>query len=102
MRSTIDIIVHANNLNVNNEDENQVHITKEQKLEFESFWQLNRMRPFTARNIVLESLCPQLYGMYIVKLAVALLIAGGVSRRSINGTTVRGHSHLLLVGDPGE
>ena len=40
--------------------------------------------------------------MYIVKLAVALLMTGGVSRRDPNGTTVRGESHLLLVGDPGE
>lgn len=54
-----------------------------------------------ARNIILSSLCPKLYGMYIVKLAVCLVIAGGVSRRDQSGTRVRGESHLMLAGDPG-
>ena len=54
-----------------------------------------------ARNIILNSLCPQLYGMYVVKLAVCLVLTGGVSRQDPNGIRVRGESHLLLVGDPG-
>lgn len=39
--------------------------------------------------------------MYIVKLAVCLVIAGGVSRSDQSGTRVRGESHLMLAGDPG-
>jgi DNA helicase MCM9 len=46
-------------------------------------------------------MCPQLYGMYIVKMAVSLMLLGGVSRQDSNGVRVRGESHLLLVGDPG-
>jgi DNA helicase MCM9 len=53
------------------------------------------------RNIILSSLCPKLYGMYIVKLAVSLVIAGGVVDYDTNGARVRGDSHLLLAGDPG-
>jgi DNA replicative helicase MCM subunit Mcm2 (Cdc46/Mcm family) len=40
--------------------------------------------------------------MFLVKLAVALALCGGVSRRE--GDTpggVRGDVHLLLIGDPG-
>nr|DBA26615.1 TPA: hypothetical protein GDO54_010856 [Pyxicephalus adspersus] len=42
----------------------------------------------SGRNEILASLCPQIFGMFVVKLAVAMVLAGG-------------ESHLLLVGDPG-
>ena len=32
----------------------------------------------TGRNHILASLCPQVYGLYVVKLAVAMVLAGGV------------------------
>ncbi|OUC40961.1 MCM2/3/5 family protein [Trichinella nativa] len=43
----------------------------------------------------------RMYQMYLVKLAVLLVIIGGVSRRSESGTMLRGDCHLLLIGDPG-
>jgi len=46
--------------------------------EFTSFWELYRQRPFTGRNQILASVCPQVYGLYVVKLAVALVLIGGV------------------------
>jgi DNA helicase MCM9 len=40
--------------------------------------------------------------MFIVKLAVALAIIGGVARIDPkHGTRVRGESHMLMVGEPG-
>ena len=55
----------------------------------------------TGRNIILKSMCSQLRGMYVVKLAVTLFLTGGVSRSDNSGNHIHGESHLLLVGDPG-
>ncbi|CAB0009622.1 unnamed protein product [Nesidiocoris tenuis] len=43
----------------------------------------------------------QVYGLYLIKLAVVLVLAGGVAQNPGTGARVRGESHLLLVGDPG-
>lgn len=70
------------------------------RCEFDQFWSKYGNTPIRARNMILANLCPQLCGMFIVKLAVALTIIGGCPREE-HGTRVRGQSHLLLVGDPG-
>jgi hypothetical protein len=44
---------------------------------------------------------PQIYGMFVVKLAMALMVVGGVPRCDEAGTHIRGEIHMLLVGDPG-
>ena len=53
-----------------------------QKSEILKFWEDNRNDPLSARNQILSSLCPQVYGLYVVKLAVALALAGGVQVRN--------------------
>ena len=49
-----------------------------QKEEIEKFWEEHKLKPLTGRNHILSCLCPQVYGLYVVKLAVAMVLAGGV------------------------
>lgn len=56
------------------------------------------------RDLILKSICPEVHGMYIVKLAIALAVCsnvGQVTATANDSTDVRGSSHLLLIGDPG-
>lgn len=46
--------------------------------------------PVLGRNEILASLCPQVFGLYVVKLAVAMVLAGGVQRTDATGTRTRG------------
>ncbi|KAJ3381019.1 DNA helicase mcm9 [Entophlyctis sp. JEL0112] len=50
---------------------------------------------------VLCSFNPNIVGMSLVKLAVMLVLCGGVSKLDKSGLKMRGDSHILLVGDPG-
>lgn len=52
------------------------------------------------RDQIVASICPQVYGLAWVKLAVALSLVGGVTKQFHSGHRVRGDSHLLLIGDP--
>lgn len=56
----------------------------------ENCWYYLILLPFLGRNEILASLCPQVFGMYLVKLAVAMVLAGGIQRTDATGTRVRG------------
>eukprot|EP00795_Rhopilema_esculentum_P011190 gene11190-20149_t len=97
----IELVLRANNLVVNNNQSSSVILTDEIKREFDDFWERHKLYPLKGRNEILASFCPQIFGLYLVKLSVALTLIGGIQRLSKSGTRVRGESHLLLVGDPG-
>ena len=54
-----------------------------------------------AREQIIASIAPSIYGHEDVKRAIALLLFGGVPKVHPDGVRVRGDIHILLVGDPG-
>ncbi|KAM4521747.1 DNA helicase MCM9 isoform 2-T4 [Odontesthes bonariensis] len=100
-RCDVELVLKANNIEVNNQHAVAALLVKDVQKEFEDFWNSYRHDPIAGRNQILLSLCPQVFGMYVIKLAVAMVLAGGVQRIDSSGTKIRGECHMLLVGDPG-
>ncbi|XP_043930332.1 DNA helicase MCM9 isoform X2 [Protopterus annectens] len=101
VRCDLEIVLKANFLEVNNEQPNGVVINDEVRKEYEDFWNKYQTEPLAGRSEILASLCPQVFGMYVVKLAVAMVLAGGVQRIDTAGTKVRGLT-VTAVKDSGE
>lgn len=57
--------------------------------------------PMNVTFFALSSNDPQVYGMHIAKLALAVVLCGGVAKTNETETRVRGEPHLLFIGDPG-
>ncbi|KAJ3070646.1 DNA helicase mcm9 [Podochytrium sp. JEL0797] len=100
-RADIDIVMFANHIRVHNEQRTNLLLTDELKQEFQSFWDSYDGRLIDGRNFIINSFCPKIVGMSLVKLAVMLVLSGGVSKVEKSGMKMRGDSHILLVGDPG-
>ncbi|CAN1302939.1 Probable DNA helicase MCM9 [Linum perenne] len=101
VRSNLDPVLIANHVRRTNELKSDVDIPNDIMITFKQFWSDFEDCPLKGRNIILQGICPQVFGLFTVKLAVALTLIGGVQHVDASGTKIRGESHLLLVGDPG-
>ncbi|KAL3538681.1 hypothetical protein ACH5RR_002047 [Cinchona calisaya] len=101
VRCDLDPVVVANYVRRMNELKSGIDIPDDVIMKFKQFWSDFKNTPLKGRNAILRGICPQVFGLFTVKLAVALTLIGGVQHIDASGTKVRGESHLLLVGDPG-
>ncbi|XP_057804036.1 probable DNA helicase MCM9 isoform X4 [Salvia miltiorrhiza] len=101
VRCDLDPVLVANYVRRMNELKSDVDIPNDIILKFKNFWTDFKDTPLRGRNAILRGICPQIFGLFTVKLAVALTLIGGVQHVDASGTKIRGESHLLLVGDPG-
>ncbi|XP_034939712.1 DNA helicase MCM9-like [Chelonus insularis] len=100
-RTDATTVMIANNVAVLRKVLDSSYPEKEIKEIFENYWKKYQDNPLVGRNNLLASICPQLFGMYTVKLALAIVLAGGVPKVNQTGVRVRGDPHLLMIGDPG-
>ncbi|KAF6170302.1 hypothetical protein GIB67_042992 [Kingdonia uniflora] len=77
-----------------NELKSAIDIPNDVVQQFKHFWSEHKDAPLKGRNAILRGICPQVFGLFTVKLA-------GVQHVDASGTKIRGESHFLLVGDPG-
>ncbi|XP_062104131.1 probable DNA helicase MCM9 [Humulus lupulus] len=101
VRCDLDLVLIANHVRRTNELKSDITIPHDVIMKFNQFWNEFKDTPLKGRNAILQGVCPQIFGLFTVKLAVALTLIGGVQHVDASGTKVRGESHLLLVGDPG-
>ncbi|XP_074284799.1 putative DNA helicase MCM9 [Silene latifolia] len=101
VRCDLDPVLVANHVRWTNELKSDLDIPDDIVIKFKKFWEKFKDTPLEGRNAILKGICPQVFGLFTVKLAVALTLIGGVQHVDNSGTKIRGESHLLLVGDPG-
>lgn len=100
-RCQLEMVVRANHIRASAGRTGLAAVSDALLADFDDFWDYFADRPLQGRDAILQSICPQLHGLYHVKLAFALVLTGGVGQEHGNGTRQRGESHLLLIGDPG-
>ncbi|KAM3967013.1 LOW QUALITY PROTEIN: uncharacterized protein ACR2FA_011898 [Aphomia sociella] len=113
-KAEVELVLQANYIEVCNSQRSDVVSTAPDVKEcFNEFWSKFEACPMKGRDQILASVCPQVYGLHLVKLAVILTVITGsnhivesdgekkISQDEKHSTRVRGQCHLLLVGDPG-
>jgi DNA helicase MCM9 len=103
-RCVVDVAVEACSITVLGGRESIHNASQTSVAQFAHFW-ASRLGDsnsiFQARNDIVRAVCPQLFGMFYVKLSLLLALIGGNSTVYEGGVRRRSQSHMLIVGDPG-
>jgi len=68
--------------------------------EFESYWSRDESQhnPISARDFIVKAVCPKLYGLHIIKLALLMTLVGGVSADAYNKNDDTNDQHQRQQG----
>ena len=91
-----ELILEANYTEATEDDFYQIEITKEEQKEI-----IELSKDPDVFQKLANSVAPSVYGYERIKDALLLQLLGGVHKKRYDGTSTRGDSHILLVGDPG-
>jgi len=91
-----DLLIEGNYVESVQEEFSEVQISLEEREEIKKI----SKAPDLMKNLI-ASIAPAIYGHERIKEALMLQLVGGVKKYEEDGTTTRGDSHILLVGDPG-
>jgi len=100
-RCIVDLAIKVNSIRSLNAQEKSRSLASDTYMQFEKYWKNFKAEDscFSGRDVIVKSFCPQLYGLYHVKLSVLLTLIGGTEKKSEGGNSVktRSQSHLLIV-----
>jgi DNA replicative helicase MCM subunit Mcm2 (Cdc46/Mcm family) len=77
VRSTIDLAIRANSIRLVSSNDADKVLVEDSKQSFNRYWKYYEASPFSGRDKIVRSVCPQLYGLFYVKLCLLLTIIGG-------------------------
>ena len=112
-RPELETVIVANNISAEREAQAADEVPGDMEIAWRHYWDGYARTPLRGRDNLLAKFCPSLCGMRFAKLALALTLIGGVpvggeekgdagkKDGEKGGMRIRGHSHLLLVGEPG-
>lgn len=106
-RSSMDIVFHANSISLLDEAEHGEVLLRSQVSKFDLFWTQYQStgQELQGRDLIIQSVCSQLYGLSFAKLSLLLSLIGGAKAEeqaaSQSTEKRRTNIHLLMVGDPG-
>jgi len=86
VRCEVTLALRANSVRVSNDATGggvaSLGVSSELAAEFEDLWAAGRAlgQPLLARDFVVRAVCPQIFGLFTVKLSLLLTLVGGVSQ----------------------
>ena len=97
-RCDLEVVIHANCIRINNEQRASIAITAELASEYAAFWASHAGHPLAGRNEILAAFCPQVFGLYVVKLGEHTSISSCVLHSFFLGTTsFLRHPQMLIL-----